>query len=211
MYNSDNVDYDILFKLILVGDSGVGKTNILSRYINNEYSSNSESTVGVEFSTKMLNKNNKKIKVQIWDTAGQERYKSITSVFYKGAKGGFIVYDITRKDTFNSTDKWINDLKMNGDENISLILIGNKSDLQEQREVSLEDMTKKAELFGVNFCETSALNNTNIDKVFDIVVEDMIKKFDGKNELNNNLNEKNMKGVELNNEKKEEVKKKKCC
>ena len=211
MYNSDNVDYDILFKLILVGDSGVGKTNILSRYINNEYSSNSESTVGVEFSTKMLNKNNKKIKVQIWDTAGQERYKSITSVFYKGAKGGFIVYDITRKDTFNSTDKWINDLKMNGDENISLILIGNKSDLQDQREVSLEDMTKKAELFGVNFCETSALNNTNIDKVFDIVVEDMIKKFDGKNELNNNLNEKNMKGVELNNEKKEEVKKKKCC
>ena len=211
MYNSDNVDYDILFKLILVGDSGVGKTNILSRYINNEYSSNSESTVGVEFSTKMLNKNNKKIKVQIWDTAGQERYKSITSVFYKGAKGGFIVYDITRKDTFNSTDKWINDLKMNGDENISLILIGNKSDLQDQREVSLEDMTKKAELFGVNFCETSALNNTNIDKVFDIVVEDMIKKFDGKNELNSNLNEKNMKGVELNNEKKEEVKKKKCC
>ena len=211
MYNSDNVDYDILFKLILVGDSGVGKTNILSRYINNEYSSNSESTVGVEFSTKMLNKNNKKIKVQIWDTAGQERYKSITSVFYKGAKGGFIVYDITRKDTFNSTDKWINDLKMNGDENISLILIGNKSDLQDQREVSLEDMTKKAELFGVNFCETSALNNTNIDKVFDIVVEDMIKKFDGKNELNSILNEKNMKGVELNNEKKEEVKKKKCC
>ena len=98
-------EYDYLFKLIIVGDTNVGKTNIMSKYIKDQFNITSKSTIGVEFGTKILEIDNKKVKAQIWDTAGQERYKSITSAYYKGAKGAFIVYDITNKSTFESVDK----------------------------------------------------------------------------------------------------------
>ena len=125
--------YDLLFKLILIGDSCVGKSNILLKYLKNEFDPNSRATVGVEFGTKNIIINNKKIKIQIWDTAGQERYRSITSAYYKGAKGALIVYDITRKCTFDNIDKWISDLKLNGDKNICIVILGNKSDLDDKR------------------------------------------------------------------------------
>ena len=138
--------YDLLFKLILIGDSSVGKSNILLKYLKGEFDKNSKATVGVEFGTKNIMINNKKIKIQIWDTAGQERYRSITSAYYKGAKGALIVYDITRKNTFDNIDKWISDLKLNGDKNICILIVGNKSDLNEQREVDEELGKKKAEM-----------------------------------------------------------------
>ena len=116
-------EYDYLFKLIIVGDSNVGKTNIMSKYIKDQFNINSKSTIGVEFGTKILTIDNKKIKAQIWDTAGQERYKSITSAYYKGAKGAFIVYDITNKFSFDSVDKWVQDLNSYGDKNLTLLLI----------------------------------------------------------------------------------------
>lgn len=163
--------YDIIMKLILVGDASVGKTNILSKYLSNHFDPNSKATVGVEFGTKNLEIDNKKIKVQIWDTAGQERYKSITSTYYKGAKGAIIVYDITRKVTFENIDKWIGDLKINGDEKIIIFLVGNKSDLNDMREVNKDDGINKSEKYNMSFLETSALYGDNISKVFDELIE----------------------------------------
>ena len=174
----DNNNYDLIFKLVLIGDSGVGKTNILSRYISNEFSFSTKSTVGVEFGSKIIKKNDKLIKIQIWDTAGQERYKSITSAYYKGAKGAFVVYDITRRDTFMNVDKWIGELKSTGNEDVFILLIGNKSDLEQERQVSTEEVTKKAEQLKIAFCETSALEGKNIEYAFQTVVEEVSKKSD---------------------------------
>ena len=117
-------EYDMIFKVVLIGDSGVGKTNILSRYVRDDFSIETKSTVGVEFGSKVLKVNNTSIKIQIWDTAGQERYKSITKAYYKGAKGAFVVYDITRKETFSSVEKWVDELKNNGDELINGYVYG---------------------------------------------------------------------------------------
>jgi small GTP-binding protein len=171
-----DIEYDYLYKLILVGDSYVGKTNILSKYIKNEFNQNTKSTVGVEFGTKILKIEDKIIKAQIWDTAGQERYKSITSTYYKGAKGAFIVYDITNRLSFESVDKWIQDLNLNSDKNITLLLIGNKIDLEDKRDVTKEEGEEKAKSFGLAFLETSALTGENIDKVFDHMLKEVYNK-----------------------------------
>ena len=171
-----DLEYDYLLKLILVGDSYVGKTNILSKYIKNEFNQSTKSTVGVEFGTKLLKIEDKIIKAQIWDTAGQERYKSITSTYYKGAKGAFIVYDITNRLTFESVDKWIQDLNLNSDKNITLLLIGNKKDLADKRDVTTEEGEEKAKSFGLAFLETSALTGENIDKVFDHILKEVYTK-----------------------------------
>ncbi len=142
--------YDYIYKIVLIGDSGVGKSNILSRYLTDTFTYDSKATVGVEFGSKSMEIEGNKIKMQIWDTAGQERYKSITNAYYKGAKGALLVFDLTKKTSFENVDKWIVDLKTNGDEQISIILIGNKSDLEEHRQVTQEEATTKAELYRIN-------------------------------------------------------------
>ena len=195
----ENKEYDLLFKLILIGDSCVGKSNILLKYLKNQFNENSKTTIGVEFGTKNIIINNKRIKIQIWDTAGQERYRSITSAYYKGAKGALIVYDITRKNTFDNIDKWITDLKLNGDKNICIIILGNKSDLIDKREINKNDGIKKAEMYKTAFLETSALNGDNISKAFDELIEQIV--INNKNIfLDDNKNEID-KGVNLNDEK----------
>ena len=200
--------YDLLFKLILIGDSCVGKSNILLKYLKNEFDPNSRATVGVEFGTKNIIINNKKIKIQIWDTAGQERYRSITSAYYKGAKGALIVYDITRKCTFDNIDKWISDLKLNGDKNICIVILGNKSDLDDKREVSKGEGIKKSEMYKTAFLETSALNGDNIGKAFDEIIEQIIQ---NNKSFFEDSNKKEMdKGVNLNESNKDNDKKK-CC
>ena len=182
--STEEDNYDILLKLVMIGDSGVGKTNILSRYINNEFSLTSKATVGVEFCSTIVKKNGKLIKLQIWDTAGQERYKSITSAYYKGSKGAFVVYDISRKNTFDNVDKWINELKNNGSEDVFIILVGNKSDLKDQREISEEEVKKKAELYNVAFCETSDLEGKNIEYAFENLINEITKKVEKEREKN---------------------------
>ena len=185
-------EYSLLFKIILIGDANVGKTNILSRYISDTFLETSKSTVGVELATKVEQYNNKKIKIQIWDTAGQERYKSITKTYYKGSKGALIVFDITKKDSFKNVDKWINDLKEFGDDDVAILLVGNKCDLEDKREVPVEDVKKKAELFDIAFCETSALKAKNIDYAFQtlikLVAEKIEKEKDGENKYGNQSN-----------------------
>ena len=203
----ENKEYDLLFKLILIGDSYVGKSNILLKYLKNQFNENSKTTIGVEFGTKNIIINNKRIKIQIWDTAGQERYRSITSAYYKGAKGALIVYDITRKNTFDNIDKWITDLKLNGDKNICIIILGNKSDLIDKREINKNDGIKKAEMYKTAFLETSALNGDNISKAFDELIEQIV--ISNKNIFQDDNENEIDKGVNLNDEKNNN--KKKCC
>ena len=206
--------YDYIMKLILIGDASVGKTNILTKYLKNEFDPNSKATVGVELGTKNIQIDNKIIKVQIWDTAGQERYKAITSTYYKGAKGAIIVYDITRKITFDNIEKWIGDLKVNGDENIIIFLVGNKSDLNDNREVSKEDGLNKSEKFNIPFLETSALCGENISKVFEELIQKVY--INNKEELVEHNKKEIKKGVDLNeikneNSTEEKSEKKGCC
>lgn len=131
-------DYDILCKVVLLGDSAVGKTNILSRFARGEFSTNSRPTIGVEFATLTREVEGKTIKVQIWDTAGQERYRAITSVYYRGAVGAVLVYDITSRRSFDAAHRWLRELREHASGKIVIALIGNKSDLAEQRAVSSE-------------------------------------------------------------------------
>ena len=203
----ENKEYDLLFKLILIGDSYVGKSNILLKYLKNQFNENSKTTIGVEFGTKNIIINNKRIKIQIWDTAGQERYRSITSAYYKGAKGALIVYDITRKNTFDNIDKWITDLKLNDDKNICIIILGNKSDLIDKREINKNDGIKKAEMYKTAFLETSALNGDNISKAFDELIEQIV--INNKNIFQDDNENEIDKGVNLNDDKNNNNKK--CC
>ena len=200
--------YDILFKIILVGDTSVGKTNIINKYIKNEFREDFYATIGVEFSHKKFVVENRKIKAQIWDTAGQERYKAITRAYYKGAKGAFIVYDITRKETFDDVDKWRNELISSCNQEITVMLIGNKCDLEDQREISKEQGEEKAKSFGFSFLETSALSGENLEKGFQMLIEEIYQKYkveQSKNdEFNLNSGAEEIKIGKMN-------KKKKCC
>ena len=211
----EDENYDLIFKIVLIGDSGVGKTNILSRYINNEFSLATQSTVGVEFGSKIIKKNGKVIKLQIWDTAGQERYKSITSAYYKGSKGAFVVYDITRKTTYDNIDKWIGELKTNGSEDVLIMLVGNKSDLEEKREVITEEVEKKAQEQKLAFCETSALNGKNVEYAFENLINEILKKVE-KEKINEAKQLSESKAITLETadrklNEKDSKKKKKCC
>jgi small GTP-binding protein len=208
-------NYNLIFKIVLIGDSNVGKTNILSKYLQNEFNPDSKATVGVEFGSKTFNINDNVIKAQIWDTAGTEKYRSITNAYYKGAKGAFVVYDITKKSSFNNIDKWLFDLKNNGDENINIILVGNKIDLENDRDVTTEEGEKKAILNKASFIETSAKNGNNIEKAFNLMIENVYENFKKENENKENIDFNGInkeKTLDLNSSNNEnQIKKKKCC
>ena len=172
----DDENFDMMFKIVLVGDQFVGKTNIMSKYLKNEFHEDSKSTVGVEFGSKQFIIENHKIKAQIWDTAGQERYKSITSAYYKGAKGVFVIYDISNKNSFDSIDSWVNDVKATADKRLTVVIIGNKCDLEEQRQVTTQEGEQKATKLEAAFFETSALLGQNLDKAFEMMIKEIYKK-----------------------------------
>ena len=172
----EDENYEMMFKVVLVGDSFVGKTNIMSKYLKNEFHEDSKATVGVEFGSKQFTIDGHSVKSQIWDTAGQERYKAITSAYYKGAKGAFIVYDITRKNSFESVEKWVSDVTSVADKKITIVLIGNKSDLEDQRQVTKEEAQDKANKLEIAFMETSAFSGDNLDKAFEMMINEVYKK-----------------------------------
>merc|ERR1712188_108651 len=132
-------DYDYLFKVVIIGDSGVGKSNLLSRFTRNEFHLDSKSTIGVEFATRSIQHDGKIIKAQIWDTAGQERYRAFTSAYYRGAVGALLVYDISKRLTFENVDRWLTELRDHADTNIVIMLVGNKCDLRPQRQCPTEE------------------------------------------------------------------------
>ncbi|KAF5734558.1 ras-related protein RABA6a [Tripterygium wilfordii] len=150
---------DYLFKAVLVGDSGVGKSNLLSRL-------DSKPTIGVEFAYRNIRVGDKLIKSQIWDTAGQERFRAITSSYYRGALGALLVYDITRRSSFENVTKWLYEIREFGSSDMVIVLVGNKSDLGHSREVSEEEGRSLAELESLCFMETSALENIHVEAVF---------------------------------------------
>ncbi|XBI65644.1 hypothetical protein VPH35_045441 [Triticum aestivum] len=163
-------DYDYLFKAVIIGDSGVGKSNLLSRFTKNEFCLESKSTIGVEFATRSLQVDGKVVKAQIWDTAGQERYRAITSAYYRGAVGALLVYDVTRRATFDNVARWLKELRDHTDASIVVMLVGNKSDLRHLVAVSTEDGQEYAEAESLYFMETSALDATNVDNAFSEVL-----------------------------------------
>ena len=205
-------EYDLMIKVILIGDSGVGKTNIMSKFLKNQFMENSKATVGVEFGSKLFIHENHKIKAQIWDTAGQEKYKAITGAYYKGSKGALVIYDITRKETFANIEKWVNDLKTAGDPKITIIIIGNKSDLADKRQITKEEGEEKAKSFGCAFLETSAFNGENIDKAFDIMVKEIYEKFSSDTGGDEQIeSDTKVEDIKLERDKADINKKKKCC
>ncbi|XP_071685824.1 ras-related protein Rab11D [Rutidosis leptorrhynchoides] len=173
-YRGDD-EYDYLFKLVLIGDSGVGKSNLLSRFTRNEFNLETKSTIGVEFATRSVHVEGKVIKAQIWDTAGQERYRAITSAYYRGAVGALLVYDVTRHATFENIKRWLKELRDHTDPNIVVMLIGNKSDLRHLLAVSTEDGKTFAEAESLYFMETSALEATNVENAFTEVITQIYK------------------------------------
>ncbi|CAN4126973.1 unnamed protein product [Withania somnifera] len=164
---------DYLFKIVLIGDSAVGKSNLLARFSRDEFYPNSKSTIGVEFQTQKLDINGKEVKAQIWDTAGQERFRAVTSAYYRGAVGALLVYDISRRLTFDNIGRWLNELQTHSDMNVVAILVGNKSDLKDAREVTTAEGKSLAEAHGLFFIETSALDSSNVAVAFQTVVKEI--------------------------------------
>ncbi|CAH2351771.1 GTP-binding protein Ypt32p/YPT11 [[Candida] railenensis] len=159
-------DYEYLYKIVLIGDSGVGKSNLLSRFTRDEFNLESRSTIGVEFATRTLEIDGKRVKAQIWDTAGQERYRAITSAYYRGAVGALIVYDISKTESYESVSRWLKELREHADANIIIELVGNKSDLDHLRAIPTDEAKNFANENSLLFTEASALSSDNVDLSF---------------------------------------------
>ena len=158
--------YDFLLKYIIIGDSIVGKSNLLLRFVYSTFNEEYKLTIGVEFGEKTIEVKNKKYKIQIWDTAGQEQFRSITRTYYKNSVCALVVYDITRRETFDNVINWIEDCKMNSPKTIYIVLVGNKCDLEKDSQVSTEEGEEIANRFGLKFFETSALKTINVNEIF---------------------------------------------
>lgn len=162
--------YNYVYKVVLIGESGVGKSNLLTRFTKNEFNHDSRTTIGVEFSTRTIHMNNYTIKAQIWDTAGLERYRAITSAYYRGAVGALLVYDISKHLTYESAERWLKELLEHADPHIVVMLVGNKKDLETLRTVPTEEAKDFAEKRGLMFMETSALESTNVEAAFNEIL-----------------------------------------
>lgn len=160
--------FDSLFKIVLVGDSNVGKSNLLARLVNNEFLADSRPTIGIEFGTKTVAVDGATVRAQVWDTAGQERYRAITTAYYRGAHGGVIVYDVTHRASFESAWRvWLRELRKMAGPSLPVVLIGNKADLRSQQAVPAAEARERALAEGVGFFETSALTGENVATAFE--------------------------------------------
>jgi len=161
-----SVEYDYLFKLLLIGDSGVGKSCLLLRFADHTYTESYISTIGVDFKIRTIELDGKTIKLQIWDTAGQERFRTITSSYYRGAHGIIVVYDCTDLESFNNVKQWLNEIDRYACENVNKLLVGNKCDLVAKKAVEYESAKEFADKLEIPFLETSAKAATNVEKAF---------------------------------------------
>ncbi|KAI0263709.1 GTPase [Gloeopeniophorella convolvens] len=172
---TEGSNFDYLFKVVLIGDSGVGKSNLLSRFTRNEFNLETKSTIGVEFATRSITVDSKTLKAQIWDTAGQERYRAITAAYYRGAVGALLVYDIAKHATYVNVTRWLKELRDHADSNIVIMLVGNKSDLKHLRAVPTEEAKAFAAENGLSFIETSALDASNVESAFQTILTDIYR------------------------------------
>jgi small GTP-binding protein len=166
MTSEPNVNYSYLFKYIIIGDSAVGKSNILLRYIHDNFNEEFQSTIGVEFGAKNIKIEDKIYRIQIWDTAGQETFRSITRAYYKNSVCAFVVYDITNRNSFQNVKSWIEDCRKQSPKTVFMVLIGNKVDLEDNRQVTYDEGSVFAEKNGMLFFETSAKTGKNIEEIF---------------------------------------------
>ncbi|KAH8370637.1 hypothetical protein KR093_004378 [Drosophila rubida] len=165
--------YDYLFKLLLIGDSGVGKTCILFRFSEDAFNTTFISTIGIDFKIRTIELDNKKIKLQIWDTAGQERFRTITTAYYRGAMGIMLVYDITQEKSFENIKNWIRNIEENAAADVEKMLLGNKCELNDKRQVSKERGEQLAIEYGIKFMETSAKASINVEEAFLTLASDI--------------------------------------
>ncbi len=174
--------YDCILKFIIIGESSVGKSNILSQFTDKRFLKSHDLTIGVEFATKIVSRQKTVYKLQIWDTAGQETFRALVRAYYRGTVGCLLVYDITKKSTFESIVFWLDELKSRV-HNVSIALVGNKIDLEANREVTFEEGKEFAEKNNLIFFETSAKTSVNIDATFTYLIDDINTKIE-KGELN---------------------------
>lgn len=172
--------YDYLFKLLLIGDSGVGKTSVLFRFSEDAFNTTFISTIGIDFKIRTIEMDGKRIKLQIWDTAGQERFRTITTAYYRGAMGIILVYDVTDTKTFENIKNWIRNIEENASADVEKILLGNKCEVEEKRQVSKEKGECLAVEHGIKFLETSAKTGTNVEEAFLTLARDIKTKTEKK-------------------------------
>ena len=219
MTNNPSINFNYLFKYIIIGDAAVGKSNLLLRYAHGQFKDEYQLTIGVEFGAKNISINDKIYRIQIWDTAGQENFRSITRAYYKNSVCALVVYDISKRESFNNVSSWIEDCRNQSPKTIYMILVGNKSDLEEGRQVTFEEGQELADKFGINFYETSAKTGKNVEEIFENSAKEIANKiqqgyYDLENEacgirtgINNTKND----IYQINSEIKNSKKKKKCC
>ncbi|KAJ8044204.1 Ras-related protein Rab-35 [Holothuria leucospilota] len=199
-------EYDHLFKLLIIGDSGVGKSSLLLRFADNTFSGTYITTIGVDFKIRTIDVNGDRVKLQIWDTAGQERFRTITSTYYRGTHGVIVVYDVTSAESFVNVKRWLHEIDQNC-EIVSRILVGNKNDCPERKMVVTEDAKSFAEQMGIELFETSAKENINVEEMFNSITKLVLQQ---KKESAAKLKDKNdAQTVSLNSKK--EKRKSKCC
>ncbi|XP_022095903.1 ras-related protein Rab-43-like [Acanthaster planci] len=199
MESDDSFDY--LFKIVLIGDAGVGKTCVVQRFKSGTFLEKQHSTIGVDFTMKSLTVDGKKVKLQVWDTAGQERFRTITQSYYRSANGVIIAYDISKKETFYNVPRWIEDVQKYAGNSVAQVLIGNKKDLEDLRQVDFADAQAIAQHHGMLQClETSAKDSTNVEQTFTLLAQELKRKhaggatLDGGDSLKLNYNAKRVDG-----------------
>lgn len=167
-------DYDHLIKVLLIGDSGVGKSCLLLRFSDDSFTTSFITTIGIDFKIRTIELDGKRIKLQIWDTAGQERFRTITTAYYRGAMGILLVYDVTDESSFNNIRNWIRNIEQHASDNVNKILVGNKADMDEsKRAVPTSRGQSLADEYGIKFLETSAKTNLNVEQVFFSIARDI--------------------------------------
>ena len=159
-------DYDFIFKVLLLGNSDVGKSSLLLRFVDSVWNESFVPTIGVDFKVKTIEIGDKKVKMQIWDTAGQERFRNVVSTYFRGSNGILLIYDITNRDSFKNLESWLIEIEKHASDNVLKILIGNKNDLENDRVISVEEGQNFANRNGMQFIETSAKMDTNVSEAF---------------------------------------------
>ena len=193
--------FDVKYKIMVLGESKVGKTSLIKRYTKDQFGGVYLTTVGMDFQDKIIEIEDKKVRLQVWDTAGQERFRNVTKSYFQSSHGLLVVYDITDKESFDKIKFWIENIKNNAPENAKLILVGNKCDLANERKVTIEDGENKARNYNIKFFESSAKDGTNVNELFFYLANEIYQ--------NDKTKEKdNKKTMQLDSKKKE---KKGCC
>lgn len=167
--------FQVLFKVVLTGDSGVGKTKLMQRYVHNEFHLDGSSTVGIEFAFRDIDVNGKTVRIQVWDTGGQERYRCITNAYYRRAAGVVVVYDIGNRRSFESVPRWVAEAREKTEGEVPILILANKCDLM-ARQVSREEGRQQAAQLGLPFFETSALDASNVNESFEMLAKDLLQR-----------------------------------